>query len=266
MLQSSTRTRTTRLLAGALLLLLLIAAVFIALGTGMPRGRLENIEYDANAAETKIRMLVYLPPGYPRQAPYPVLYLLHGAGDDETGWQKAGAVDAVLDRLCAAKRIVPMIVVMPNSQGRGPAFERDLREDVVPYVESHYAAQRESRGRAIAGVSLGGGQALSIGLKHSELFAWVGGFSPGLAGISESDLVGEANAGAARLKLLWISWGETDRLKPLCESLHEKLEAKKIPHVTYVGPGGHEERRNDLREFAQLLFRDEPHGKSANTP
>ena len=91
-------------------------------------------------------------------------------------------------------------------EGRGPELERDLLDDVLPYVESHYPTRRDGQGRAIAGVSLGGGQALSIGLKHPDTFAWVGGFSPALAGMSESDLIGDAGAWNTRLKLLWISW------------------------------------------------------------
>lgn len=96
-------------------------------------------------------MVVYLPPNYPKDAPYPVLYLLHGGGDDENGWQENGAIGSLLDRFYAEKKIVPMIVVMPNAQGRGNAFEHDLLERVVPYVESHYVARGDAPHRAIAG-------------------------------------------------------------------------------------------------------------------
>jgi enterochelin esterase-like enzyme len=235
-----------------LVLATVAAAIFLF---GGRRGKVMAAEYTSAGDGQRLRMLVYLPPDYPRDAPYPVLYLLHGAGDDETSWQKEGAVDGVLDRLHAGKKIVPMIVVMPGEPGRGTAMERDLLAAVVPDVESHYNVRNDRQGRAIAGVSLGGGQALSIGLKHADQFAWIGAFSPALVGTSENELVANLAEQSGQLKLLWISCGKTDRLKEACQSLHRTLEEKKFPHVWYVGPGGHEERRNDLREFAPLLFR-----------
>ncbi len=116
------RSRTTWLLTAAFLLILAIAAVAIFF-FGVRHGKVEAAE--CKAADGKLlRMLVYLPPDYPHDAPYPVLYLLHGAGDDEASWQKEGAADAVMDRLYAATKIVPMILVMPGEPGRGSAVER----------------------------------------------------------------------------------------------------------------------------------------------
>ena len=251
-------TRARRLLAGAFLLVLLAIMAFIALRCGIKRGKLETAEYDfKDALSGKQRMVVYLPPNYPQDAPYPVLYLLHGGGDDETSWQKQGAADSVLDQLYAQKKIVAMIVVMPNAQGRSTAFEQDLLEAVIPYVESHYATQRDSRRRAIAGVSLGGWQALSIGLTHPDRFAWVGGFSPALV----SDVLPATYSD--QLKLLWLSCGDSDSLKGTCEALHQTLEEKHVPHIWHVSPGEHEWPvwKNDLRRFAPLLFRHEPGDK-----
>jgi enterochelin esterase-like enzyme len=252
------RARATWLLVGGFLLLLLSIMAFIALRCSIKRGKLETVEYDFNHAPGgKQRMMVYLPPDYPQDAPYPVLYLLNGAGDDETGWQKQGAADAILDQLYAEKKIAAMIVVMPNAQGRSSAFEHDLLDAVIPYVDSHYATQRDSRRRAIAGPSLGGWQALSIGLKHTDRFAWVGGFAPSLV----DDVLPAAYGG--QLELLWLSCGDRDSLKGECEALHKKLEEKKVPHVWHVGPGEHEWPvwKDDLRRFAPLLFRHEPGGK-----
>ena len=232
---------------------------FITLRSDIKRGKLETVAYDfKEALGGKQRMVVYLPPNYPQEGPYPVLYLLHGGGDDETSWQKQGAADSILDRLYAEKKIVAMIVVMPNAQGRGIAFEQDMLEEVIPYVESHYATQRDSRHRAIAGVSLGGWQALSNGLKHTDRFAWVGGFSPSLA----SEVL--PSTYSDRLKLLWLSCGDRDSLKDGCETLHRRLEEKNIRHIWRVSPGEHEWPvwKNDLRGFAPLLFRHEPSDKS----
>jgi enterochelin esterase-like enzyme len=254
------RARATGLLAGGFLLVLLSIMAFITLRCGIKRGKLETMEYDfKKALSGKQRMVVYLPPDYPQDAPYPVLYLLHGAGDDETSWQKQGAADSILDQLYAEQKIVAMIVVMPNAQGRGMAFEQDMLEAVIPYVESHYATLRDSQHRAIAGLSLGGWQALSIGLKHTDRFAWVGGFSPALNDVLPATYSGQ-------LKLLWLSCGDRDGLlRAVGEPLHWTLEEKNIPHIWHVSPGEHEWPvwKNDLRRFTPLLFCDEPGDKPA---
>ncbi len=153
-----------------------------------------------------------------------------------------------------------MIAVMPNSQGRGSAFEHDLLEEVIPYVESHYATRDDSQGRAIAGVSMGGGQALSIGLKHADRFTWVAGFSPSLAEKSESDVLGSPAMWRSRLNLLWLSCGDRDTCKSTSESLHQTLEEQKVPHVSCMSDGEHDwtQWRNDLPRFIPLLFRDDP--------
>ncbi len=227
---------------------------FVALFCGIEHGKFETVEYDFKAALSgKQRMVVYLPPNYPQGGPYPVLYLLHGAGDDETAWQQQG-VGTLLDRLYAEKKIVAMIVVAPNSQGRGGAFEHDLLEHVIPYVESHYATQGDREHRAIVGYSLGGWQALSIGLKHTDRFAWVGGFSP-----ADLDVLDGSVRGGSPLKLLWLSTGDRDNLRGVSESLHRTLEERNIPHAWHMGPGEHDWPlwKDSLRRFTPLLFRYE---------
>src|SRR5262249_43098372 len=150
-----------------------------ALREGVQRGKLETVEYDSKAVGGKRKMVVYAPPGYTKDTKYPVLYLLHGAGDDETGWTKKGAAAVILDNLYAAKQAVPMLVVMPNGFARAPGsenrnspFEDDLLNDIIPYVESHYAVLAGRDHRALAGLSMGGGQSLRIGLRHLDEFAW----------------------------------------------------------------------------------------------
>src|SRR5580765_4402595 len=137
-------------------------------------------------------MVIYTPPGYSKANKYPVFYLLHGIGDDETGWHKKGSADIVLDNLHADKKVVPMIVVMPNGRSSGGAatggkganafqdfgdFDQNLLKDIIPYVESHYSVKTDRDNRALAGLSMGGGQSLNFGLEHIDTFAWVGGFS-----------------------------------------------------------------------------------------
>jgi enterochelin esterase-like enzyme len=212
-------------------------------------------------------MVIYTPPGYSPERKYPVLYLLHGAGDDETGWQRKGLANVILDNLYADQKIVPMIAVMPDGFARTPgsergrggnnAFEADLLHDIVPYVESNYAAQPDAEHRAIAGLSMGGGQALSVGLTHLDMFAWVGGFSSALFG-RQADLIAEATD-RKQLRLLWLSCGNADRLIEGSKAFHEALEEQKIPHIWHVDAGSHAWPvwKNDLYLLAQKLFRDD---------
>jgi enterochelin esterase-like enzyme len=228
------------------------------------RGKVETVEYDSKAVGGKRKMVIYTPPGYSKEAKYPVLYLLHGAGDDETGWTKKGAAPVILDNLYAEKRIVPMIVVMPNgfarapgSQGRNSAFEEDLLKDIIPYVESHYAVLADRQHRALAGLSMGGGQSLRTGLKHLDQFAWIGAFSAAARG-TQGDLISDPDTARKQLRLLWISCGDKDRLMDAAKTFEGSLKEKNIPHIWHVDSGGHEWPvwKNDLYLLGQLLFRE----------
>jgi enterochelin esterase-like enzyme len=237
------------------------------------RGKVETVEYDSKTVGAKRPMLVYTPPGYSKDRKYPVLYLLHGIGDDETGWVKKGSADVVLDNLYADKKLVPMIVVMPNGRAATDvtvntpwdkqakafeAFEDDLLKDVIPYVDGHYAVQADREHRALAGLSMGGGQSLNFGLKHLDTFAWVGGFSSAPNTKPAADLVTDPGDAAKKLRLLWVSCGDQDRLMDISKKFHEALEEKKAPHVWHVDSGGHEWPvwKNDLYLLSQMLFRD----------
>jgi enterochelin esterase-like enzyme len=232
---------------------------------GIERGKMETVEYDSKTVGAKRKMVIYLPPGYKKDAKYPVFYLLHGAGDDETGWQKKGSADVILDNLYADKKLVPMIVVMPNGFARPPgttgrsnsAFEDDLLKDIIPYVESHYPVQADSEHRALAGLSMGAGQSVRIGLKHLDTFAWIGAFSGG-GGASSANLISDPEAARKQLRLLWVSCGDKDRLMDGSKAFHASLEEKKVPHVWHVDSGGHEWPvwKNDLYLISQMLFRD----------
>ena len=158
----------------------------------IPQGRLEMIQYDSKTVGTRRNMNVYTPPGYSTDQKYPVLYLLHGIGGDETEWQRLCKPEVILDNLIADNKAVPMIIVMPNGRAQtndraegnvfaaAPAFanfESDLLQDVIPAIESRYSVIADREHRALAGLSMGGGQSLNFGLGHLETFAWVGGFS-----------------------------------------------------------------------------------------
>ena len=226
------------------------------------RGKVETVEYDSKTVGAKRKMVIYTPPEFSKDAKYPVLYLLHGAGDDETGWQKKGSANVILDNLYADKKPVPMIVVMPNGfararggQGRNSGFEDDLLKDIIPYVESHYPVKPDREHRAIAGLSMGAGQSLSIGLKHLDTFAWIGGFSSGVRGANP---VADPEAASKKLRLLWVSCGDKDRILDASKTFHTTLEEKKVPHIWHVDSGAHEWPvwKNDLYLLSQLLFRE----------
>jgi enterochelin esterase-like enzyme len=227
-------------------------------------GKIETVEYDSKTVGDKRKMVVWTPPDYSKDKKYPVFYLLHGSGDDETGWQKKGSADVILDNLYADKKIVPMIVVMPNGfakkpgeAGRNSGFEDDLLKDIIPYIESHYSVKADAAHRALAGLSMGGGQSLRIGLKHLDTFAWIGGYSSGGGG-PLATLIPDPDAASKQIRLLWVSCGDKDRLMDTSKTFHTALEEKKIPHLWHVDAGAHEWPvwKNDLYLFSQKLFRD----------
>jgi enterochelin esterase-like enzyme len=241
---------------------------------GVERGKLEVVEYESKTVGTTRKATVYTPPGYSKDRTYPVLYLLHGIGGDENEWRRGGTPDVILDNLIADRKAVPMIVVMPNGRAskdltaRDPipkqspafaAFEKDLLEDLIPFVEKTYPVKADRDSRAIAGLSMGGGQALNFGLGNLDTFAWVGGFSSAPNTRPPADLIKDHAEAAKRLRLLYVACGDQDRLFRISEGVRAMLDEKKVPHVYRVIPGGgHDFRvwRSDLHTFARLIFRD----------
>jgi enterochelin esterase-like enzyme len=229
-------------------------------------GKVEAVEYDSKTAGGMRKMMLYTPPGYSKDTKYPVFYLLHGAGDDETGWQKKGSANIILDNLYADKKIVPMLVVMPNGyvkQGdkkNNAAFDDDLLKDLIPFVDSHYPVLADREHRAVAGLSMGGGQALRIGLKNLDKFAWVGGFSSALGKGKTPDLLDGLSDPSKKPRLLWVSCGDKDSLFKGSEALHSSLADKKVPHVWHIDLGGAHTWpvwKNDLYLISQMLFREQ---------
>jgi enterochelin esterase-like enzyme len=241
---------------------------------GIARGKIETVEYNSKTVGNKRKMLVYTPPGYSTETKYPVLYLLHGIGGDETEWYKNGAPQVILDNLYADKKIVPMIVVLPNGRAEpndravgdifAPEhvrafenFEKDLLNDVIPFVESKYSVKTGREKRALAGLSMGGGQSLNFGLGNLDIFAWVGGFSSAPNTKSPEQMIPDPEAAKQKLKLLWISCGDKDGLISISQGLHAYLKEKNVPHIWHVDSGGHDFSvwKNDLYLFSQQLFR-----------
>lgn len=242
--------------------------------TGIAQGKIETVTYNSKTVGTKRKALVYTPPGFSKSKKYPVLYLLHGIGGDELEWFNNGKPQVILDNLYAEGKLTPMIVVLPNGRAikddratgnimapdkvEGFAiFEKDLLNDLIPFIEKTYPAIKNRESRAIAGLSMGGGQSLNFGLGNLDKFAWVGGFSSAPNTKAPEVLVPNPEAAKQQLKLLWISCGDNDNLMSFSERTHLYLQRHRVPHIFYVEPGGHDFNvwKNDLYLFSQLLFK-----------
>ena len=241
---------------------------------GIKHGKIDTITYSSKTVGSSRRALVYTPPGYSKNKRYPVLYLLHGIGGDEKEWYKHGKPQVILDNLYAENKLQPMIVILPNGRAAkddravgniyGPdkvqafaAFESDLLNDLIPFVEKTYKVHTNQEKRAIAGLSMGGGQSLNFGLGNLDKFAWVGGFSSAPNTRKPEALLPNPEEAKKKLKLLWISCGDADNLMRISSRTHEYLNKNNVPHIFYVEPGGHDFKvwKNDLYMFSQLLFK-----------
>jgi enterochelin esterase-like enzyme len=247
-------------------------AGFNARREDVPHGELTMVEYESKTVGTRRKMFVYTPPGYSKDRKYPVLYLLHGIGGDETEWQRLCHPENILDNLLADGKIQPMIVVMPNGRAQvndraegnvyasAPAFaafEGDLLNDVIPAIEAKYSVYTDRGHRALAGLSMGGGQSLNFGLGHLEVFAWVGGFSSAPNTKPPAELVPDPAAAREKLKLLWLACGNKDGLIRISRGVHNYLKEKNVPHVWHVDSNAHDgtEWANNLYLFVQHIFK-----------
>jgi len=177
----------------------------------------------------------------------------------------------LLDNLIADGKAAPMIIVMPNDRaqkndranggmGAAPAFatfERDLLDDVIPAIQSRYSTYTNRENRALAGLSMGGGQSLNFGLTHLETFAWVGGFSSAPNTKKPAELLPAPAAAKDKLKLLWLSCGNKDGLIRISQGMHTYLKENNVPHIWHVDGNGHDAThwKNNLWLFAQRIFR-----------
>jgi enterochelin esterase-like enzyme len=240
----------------------------------IPHGKIDSVTYTSKTVGTKRKAIVYTAPGFPNNKKYPVLYLLHGIGGDEKEWLNNCQPQVILDNLFAGKKIEPMIVVMPNGRAMKDdrstgnifdsvkvqafeTFEKDLLDDLIPFIERKYPVIKDREHRAIAGLSMGGGQALNFGLGNLDQFAWVGGFSPAPNTSVPEQLLPNPEEAIEKLRLLWISCGDKDNLLIFSQRTHDYLFANKVPHIYYVTSGYHDPRvwKNDLYQFSQHLFK-----------
>ena len=241
---------------------------------GAPVGKIDTVQYQSRTVGSKRKALVYTPPGFSKKKKYPVLYLLHGIGGDEKEWLQGGNPQLILDHLYAEKKIEPMIVVMPNGRAMKDdratgnimaadkvaafaTFEQDLLKDLIPFIESKYPALKDREHRAIAGLSMGGGQSLNFGLGNLDQFAWVGGFSSAPNTKMPAELMPDPQEAKKKLKLLFISCGDNDRLITFSKRTHDYMFENQVPHVYYIEPGIHDFKvwKNGLYMFSQFLFK-----------
>ena len=246
------------------------AGVDFYLEKNVPRGEVRMQRYWSASLNAWRTCYVYLPAEYDSKPTkrYPVLYLQHGGGEDETGWARQGKTDIILDNLIAAKKAVPMLIVM--DYGQAGDFAEILLNETIPMIDSKYRTMADPKHRAMAGLSFGGGQSWSIGLKHPEVFSSIGIFSSGMFGgvgpgayapfSVESqlpELLADPAAFNAAHPVFYMSCGEGD---PRIEHTREAAEALKAAgaKVKFTAwPGGHEWQpwRKSLNEFCQLIFK-----------
>jgi enterochelin esterase family protein len=229
-------------------------------------------------------MMVYTPPGYEQSTSrYPLLYLLHGAGSDENSWTRNGKAEVILDNLIADGRLKPLVVVMPfgfaaqraPGGARGDAAEnkmqregflKDFLEDVIPLVDSKFRVYADRDHRAIAGLSLGGAQALAIGLSHLELFSRIAAFSPAMGasnnpatgGVDFETVLADTARINSQMKFLWVGCGTEDTLFASVKDFSGQLARHKVEHIYRVTTGAHNYAvwQRNLNEVAPMLFPD----------
>ncbi len=228
-------------------------------------------KYQSKSLGVTRGLYVYTPPGYEtsQNVRYPVLYLLHGMGDTEDAWTVVGRANFIVDNLLAKNKARPLVIVMPyghtpsappdmRSIGNYGAFQKDLIEDVIPYVQNRYRVSKDQKDRAIVGLSMGGGQSLTVGLGNPELFGWVGAFSSAVPkGQNLDNLLAKVKESNEKLNLLWVGCGRKDFLFEANQKLIERLKSGNIKHIAHITDGGHEWRlwRRYLNELVPLLFR-----------
>ena len=229
--------------------------------------------YKSKALGAQSRLHLYTPPGYSEsRGKYPVLYLLHGWGDNDSSWADCGRANFILDNLIAQGRAKPMVIVMPYGHTFDPftatdksdwanfakSIQSHLIDDVIPLVESKYRVSKDRSSRAIAGLSMGGWQSMSIGLGNMDKFAWIGAFSSGMGSAEEFDKLLPTDAKQKdSLRLFWVACGKSDGLYEGNQEMAAAAKAKGVAVTWVPSDGGHAWPvwRDYLSQFAPLLFR-----------
>ena len=248
----------------------------------VPHGTLKSLPYKSQSLGTDRKLMVYTPPGYENSTSrYPVLYLLHGAGSDESSWTQRGQAHVILDNLIADGKLKPLVVVMPfgfaaaraPGAARGDAaenkmqregFTKDFLEDVIPLIDATFRVYADRDHRAIAGLSLGGAQALALGLSHTELFSRVAAFSPAMGaannpatgGVDFENVLADAAKINSQIKFLWVSCGTEDTLFQSVQQFSGQLSQHKVEHIFRVTGGAHTYPvwQRNLNDVAPVLF------------
>ena len=240
----------------------------------VPHGAIHIRTYMSTAQKRLRGLYVYVPPDYETGRRYPVVYLRHGAGDVESNWSADGRAGVILDNLLAQRKAVPMLIVMTNGNtdgtwagGSSPEgieiLGKELLADVIPFVEKNYRVLPGRDHRAITGLSMGGGQAFTIGLKNLDSFAWVGEFSSGLVSTVDFDIdkhlpgfLKNASHINEKLRFFFLGCGTDDPRYPGQLDLSDMLKKHNIRHEFFSTPGGHEWKvwRHLLADFLQRVF------------
>jgi len=231
----------------------------------VPHGTVTMHTFVSKATGAPRTMRVYAPAGYGQEpeARFPVLYLLHGSGDEDDGWEVVGRASYIADNLIAAGRAKPMLIVMPNgtyphSKGHESDFETDLLQEIIPLVEKKYRVAAGGANRALAGLSMGGFQTLDVGVKHMDQFAWLGVFSAGVREDYAASHGAFLDKATDQLSLFWIGIGQDDFLRPGEKDLEALLTEKHVRFSANVSAGGHTwtNWRHYLHDFMPLLFQN----------
>lgn len=272
------------------------AAATYYLPQDVPHGQVREVWYHSKVTGTWRHALVYTPPAYDTQLKerYPVLYLQHGGGEDESGWTRQGKANFILDNLIAIAKAKAMIVVMANGYARRAgqsvsdlrgrpfgspemrkamqdmmtAFEDDVTQALIPFIDSTFRTIPDREHRGMAGLSMGGMQTFHVTFNHLDLFSYIGGFS-GAANVfatgndkmdtktAFNGAMSDPAAFSRRVHLLWIGVGtnEPERMKQGIEKLHASLDDAKIQHVFYESPGTDHEWQTWRRDLQDFAPR-----------
>jgi len=229
----------------------------------VPHGAVAIHTFQSKALGVPRTFRVYTPPDYAKhpEARYPVLYLLHGAGDMDDGWTVVGRANLIADNLLAEQKVRPMLIVMPNGSypreaGHQGDFETDLLQSIVPLVESTYRVAEGPSNRAMAGLSMGGGQVVRIGLKHTDQFTQLGVFSAGVGPAGREGGPDDLAAAKRQVSLLWLGCGQDDKALEGFHRLEALLTDNGVKFESHISPGGHtwSNWRHYLHDFLPRLF------------
>lgn len=245
----------------------------------VPHGTLSKIWYDSPSLNLNRRMYVYTPPGYEKSTEkYPVFYLLHGGGGDEDAWTALGRANYILDNLIAEGKAKPMIIVMTNGNAFQMSslrtspdapqltrenyrqfsglFEKSLVHDVIPFIENNYRAKAGKESRAIAGLSMGGGQTVTATTEYSDVFGYIGVFSSGIFDPNADMEEKFMELKKSGINKYWVGCGKDDFVMESNKRLLDLLEKCDIEYEYYESEGGHTwaNWRSYLTIFAPMLF------------